>query len=69
MYIDLLFVNGNPFLIAVVKPLEYVMMNKLNKRDNLTLWTSLESDIRHITKYVFSTDLVRVDGEGAINSI
>ena len=69
MYIDLMFVNGNPFLIAVVKPLEYVMVNKLAKRDNLTLWTSLESDIRHITKYGFSIDLVRVDGEGAINSI
>ena len=68
MYIDLMFLNGNPFLIAVVKPLEYVMVNKLNKRDNLTLWTSLESDIRHITKYGFSIDLVRVDGEEAINS-
>ena len=69
MYIDLMFVNGNPFLIAVVKPLEYVMVNKLAKRDNGTLWISLESDIRHITKYGFSMDLVRVDGEGAINSV
>ena len=69
MYIDLMFVNGNPFLIAVVKPLEYVMVNKLTKRDNITIWTSLESDIRHITKYGFSIDLVRVDGEGAINSV
>ena len=49
MYIDIIFVNSNPFLIAVVKPLEYVMVNKLTKRDNLTLWTSLESDVRHIT--------------------
>ena len=64
MYIDIMFVNGNPFLIAVVKPLEYVMVNKLNSRANLTVWTSLESDIRHITKYGFSIDLVRVDGEG-----
>ena len=64
-----MFVNGNPFLIAVVKPLEYIMVNKLNDRANLTLWTSLESDIRHITKYGFSLNLVRVDGEGAINSV
>ena len=69
MYIDIMFVNGNPFLIAVVKPLEYVMVNKLNNRANLTLWTSLESDIRHVTKYGFRLDLVRVDGEGAINSV
>ena len=49
MYIDIMFVNSDPFLIAVVKPLEYTMVNKLNNRANLTLWTSLESDIRHIT--------------------
>ena len=69
MYIDIMFVNGNPFLIAVVKLLEYIMVNKLTKRDNLTLWTSLGSDVRHITKYGYSIDLVRVDGEGAINSV
>ena len=69
MYIDLMFVNGSPFLIAVVKPLEYVMVNKLAKRDNMSLWTSLESDIRHITKYGYNMDMVRVDGEGAINTV
>ena len=68
MYIDLMFVNGNPFLIAVVKPLEYVMVNKLAKRDNMSSWTSLESDIRHITKYGHNMDMVRVDGEGTINT-
>ena len=45
------------------------MVNKLNDRANLTLWTTLESDIRHITKYGFSLNLVRVDGEGAINLV
>ena len=51
MYIDIMFVNGNPFLVAVVKPLEYTMVNKLNNRANLTLWTSLESDIKHMVSY------------------
>ena len=51
MHIDIMFVNGNPFLIAVVKASEYVMVNKLNNRANLTPWTSLESDIKHISKY------------------
>ena len=69
MYIDIMFDNGNPFLIAVVKLLENTMVNKLNNRANLTLWTSFESDIRHITKYAFSSNLVRVDGEGAINPV
>ena len=38
MYIDIMLVNGSPFLIAVVKQLEYVMVNRLNNRANLTLW-------------------------------
>jgi hypothetical protein len=68
MYLDLMFVNGLPFLIAVVNPLEYVMVNKLSKRDNWTLWGSLESDINHITKSGFKINMIRVDGEGAINT-
>ena len=68
MYLDLMFVNGLPFLIAVVNPLEYVMVNKLSKRDNYTLWGSLESNIHHITKYGFKIKMVRVDGEGAIST-
>ena len=69
MYIDIMFVSGNPFLIAVVKPLEYIMVNKLKNGANLTLWTSPECDIKHIAKYGFRLDLVRVDGEDAINSL
>jgi Reverse transcriptase (RNA-dependent DNA polymerase) len=68
MYLDLMFVNGLPFLIAVVNPLEYVMVNKLSKRDNWTLWGSLESNINHITKYGFKINMIRVDGEGAIST-
>jgi hypothetical protein len=68
MYLDLMFVNGLPFLIAVVNPLEYVMVNKLSKRDNWTLWGSIESNVNHITKYGFKIKMVRVDGEGAIST-
>jgi hypothetical protein len=68
MYVDLMFMNGLPFLIAVVNPLEYVMVNKLSKRDNWTLWGSMESNINHITKYDFKIKMLRVDGEGAMNT-
>jgi hypothetical protein len=67
MHLDLMFVNGLPFLIAVVNPLEYVMVNKLSKRDSWTLWRSLESI--HITKYGFKINMIRVDGEGAISTV
>jgi hypothetical protein len=68
MYLDLMFVNGAPFLIVVVNPLEYVMVNKLSKRDNWSLWGSLESNINHITKYGFKIKMIKVDGEKAINT-
>ena len=68
MYLDLMFVNGLPYLITVVNPLEYVMINKLTKRDEYSLWTSIESNVNHITKYGFKIKMIRVDGEGAINT-
>jgi hypothetical protein len=68
MYLDLIFVNGQPFLITVVNPLEYVMVSNLSKRDNWSLWASIESNVNHITKYGFKFKMVRVDGEGAINT-
>ena len=54
MYIDLIFVNGLPYLLDVVNPLEYVMVHKLVKKDQDTLWTSLSSQLAHIHT---STDL------------
>jgi hypothetical protein len=68
MYVDLMFVNGLPFLIAVVNPLEYVMVNKLSKWDNWTLWRSMESNINHITKYGLKMKMLPVDGESVINT-
>jgi hypothetical protein len=68
MYVDLMFVNGLPFLIAVVNPLEYVMVNKLSKWDNWTPWRSMESNINHITKYGLKIKMLPVDGESVINT-
>ena len=68
MYIDLMFVNSLPNLISVVNPLEYVMVHKLAKKDQHTLWTSLSSQLGHISKYGFKIDMIRVDGESAINT-
>jgi hypothetical protein len=48
--------------------LTFQAVDKLSKRDNWTLWGSLESDINHINKYDFKIKMIRVDGEGAINT-
>jgi hypothetical protein len=68
MYLDLMFLNSVPYLITVVNPLEYVMVNKLEKRDEWTLRNHILSNIIHITKYGFKIRMIRVDGEGAIRT-
>ena len=69
MYIDLMFVNSLPYLISVTNPLEYVMISKLSRKNNSSLWMNLESNINHITKYGFKITMIRVDGEAAINTL
>ena len=69
MYIDLMFVNSLPYLICVTNPLEYVMICKLSRKNNSSLWVNLESSINHITKYGFKITMIRVDGEAAINTL
>jgi hypothetical protein len=59
MYLDLMFVNKEPFVLSVTNPLEYVIVSKLSKRDKWILWSSLESQILYITKYGFKIKMVR----------
>ena len=68
MYVDLMYVSGLPYLLSVVNPLEYVMVHKLAKKNQNSLWSALYSHITHITKYGFKISTLRVDGESAIKS-
>ena len=68
MHIDLMFVNGIPYLLSVFNPLEYVLVNKVSRKDEQTLWRSLLSHINHIKKYGFNISTIRVDGESAMST-
>ena len=68
MYVDFMYGIGMPYLLAVINPLEYVMVHKLTKKNQNRLWSALYSHITHITKYGFRVDTLRVDGESAVHT-
>ena len=68
LHADLMFVNGIPYLISVLDPLEYVQITRLKAKDDWTLWRALEVHIKFPERYGLKTVLVRVDGESAMSS-
>ena len=67
MFVDLMFVNRVPYLISVFKPLEYVAITKLIKKDIKTLLTATFSHMNIIRKHGLKVELCRVDGESAMS--
>jgi Reverse transcriptase (RNA-dependent DNA polymerase) len=68
LHADLMFVNGIPYLISVLDPLEYVQVTRLKSKDDWTLWRVLEAHVRFPERFGLKTVLVRVDGESAMSS-
>ena len=68
MFVDLMFVNNVPYLISVFKPLEYVAVTKLVKKDINTLLTTTINHISIIRKHGIKVVLCRVDGESAMST-
>ena len=68
MYIDIMFVNQIPYLVMVLQSIEFLFVSKLAKRDEKTLWNSLKTAIASTTKFKFRIKMIRVDGEGGINT-
>ena len=68
MFVDLMFVNGVAYIISVFKPLEYIIISKLLKKDLGTLYTATLQHINMIRKHGYKVPLCRVDGESAMSS-
>jgi len=68
LHADIMFVNGVPYLISVLMPVEHVQITKLNGRDNFTIWRALERHRKFPEKFGLETAIIRVDGESAISS-
>ena len=65
---DIMFVNGQPYLISVLMPVEHVQITKLNGRDDFTIWRALERHRKFPERFGLETAVIRVDGESAIGS-
>ena len=51
-----------------MQPIEFLYVSKLAKKDQRTLWNSLKTAIASMTKHKFTVKMIRVDGEGGINT-
>ena len=68
MYVDIMFVNQVPYLVSVVQPIEFLYVSKLANREHKIIWNSLKTSLASMVKYRFRVKMIRVDGEGAINT-
>ena len=68
LHVDIMFINGQAYLISVLMPVEHVQVTKLNGKDNFTIWRALERHRKFPEKFGLETAIIRVDGESAISS-
>jgi hypothetical protein len=68
MHTDIMYVNGTPYFISVFTPLEYVMVDRITKRDEWGLWKIINGQINHVKRYKFDVPMIRIDGEGALST-
>ena len=68
IYVDKMLVNQVPYLVSVVQPIEFLYVSKLANREHKSTWNSLKTLLASMVKYKFRVKMIRVDGEGAINT-
>ena len=68
MFVDLMFVNSIPYLVSVFKPLEYVSVSKLAKKDIISIYNTVINHVNSIRKHGLNVTMLRVDGESAIST-
>ena len=67
-YVDLLFVNSDPYLLSYFDPLEYPIVSKLENKTEWTLLRELKAHLVTITRRGFKVTSMRVDGESGIDT-
>jgi hypothetical protein len=58
MHTDIMYVNGTPYFISFFSPLEYVMVDRITKRDEWSLWKIINGQINHVKRYKFYVPIV-----------
>ena len=61
-------INSIPYLISVIKSLEYVSVSKLAKKDIISIYDIVVSHVNSIRTHGMKITMLRVDGESAINT-
>ena len=71
LYVDLMFVNGLPFLVSVSELLHLTHVSDLHgNRHETTVRVGLEAQVQVLTAHaLFKVTKVHSDGEGALSSI
>ena len=69
LHSDLFFVNKIPFLMSVVVPLDYVMVNELRGRSSAILIQMFTKHVTAVNLEKFVVTKIIIDGEGAIAKI
>ena len=66
MDVDIMFINGVPFLIAVIGPMSYTMVNLLGSRTLAEVRKALLHFVGKCRAEGFEVKVLRTDGEGAV---
>ena len=69
LHVDIMFVEGIPFLISVCQPLGLVMVDRIPDRKLNTLKKALSKHINHLHNHNFIVDTILSDGEGGISAL
>ena len=51
-----------------MQPIEFLYVSKLANREHKSIWNSLKTSLASMIKEIFRVKMVRVDGEGSINT-
>jgi hypothetical protein len=68
MYSDLMFVNGRPFFVSVFLPSDFVQITRVKSKKEVHLLQVMVYHVRHVKNRGFKVPLIKVDGEGAMNT-
>jgi hypothetical protein len=68
MHADIMYVNGQPYFISILDPIEYVQVTRIGAKTDWDLWRILESQMRLADRHGLTTSLVRVDDESSMDS-
>ena len=69
MHIDLMFVEGDIFLISVTKPLGLTMISSIQSKSTAAIKSALAKQIGAYTYSKFTITTILTDGEGAVQAL